>query len=641
MSADPTWLQGIEGATARKLIESDESLIRVVAGPGTGKTTCLKRRTKRLVTDLEVPPSHIFVGTFTRAIAKELKAELGEEVTVSTLHSLAYRLLRENPSACQGMKLRFLLAFEEDCLLHDIRGFLPEKDTVSNRRKKLRELEATRSRREDFENEQFATAVRNWLIRHKAMLVGEVVHLAVLSLESSDISPGRLEHVIIDEYQDLTSAEQALVDLLVADDGSLTILGDPNQSIYGFRYNHPRGVSSFPERWPHRICDDLTFDENRRCGQAILDIANLMIASMPTDSILPQQPLSCQSGRAGRVASVFWESVEDEIFGLARYVRERPTESFLILVPRRVLGYRLKREIGADATTAFHEEVLEHPVAQEAFTAASIIADPNDAVAIRAWLGFHGTKAQKAGDRNRIAYSSLSSGTLGLALLRQIADQTVHPQGKGKMSIRQRARRAVGLIQQEMEPQEIFKLIFREDLANVEDDDEKREFLINDLRELREAGLEVLDEQPEIGIKGAMNTLRYRIATRAPLRSQDDVDHRVKIMTLHGAKGLEADNVVIAGVADQIVPGDVSRDDRDPVEVTEEQRRLLFVAITRAKESLVLSWPRFIPTSDNRKIMPRIDPKGYVEHQGEPGIKGTRSRLLPDSLSGVMPGEQL
>ena len=107
------WIEGIEGSAAQDLIESNSRVIRVVAGPGSGKTTCLKRRIQRLVQKDKVSPTTIFVGTFTRAIAKELRESLGAQVRVSTLHSLAYELLRKYPAACQGMRLRFLLKYEE------------------------------------------------------------------------------------------------------------------------------------------------------------------------------------------------------------------------------------------------------------------------------------------------------------------------------------------------------------------------------------------------------------------------------------------------------------------------------------------------------------------------------------------------
>ncbi|WP_425155452.1 UvrD-helicase domain-containing protein [Candidatus Palauibacter sp.] len=132
---EPSWLEGIEGEDARSLISSSAPLIRVVAGPGSGKTTCLKRRTERLVRGADVDGRTVFVGTFTRAIARELVEALSQDINISTLHSLAYGLLRKYPEARQGMRLRFLLEFEQGVLLYDIARSLEAPGTVHDRRR--------------------------------------------------------------------------------------------------------------------------------------------------------------------------------------------------------------------------------------------------------------------------------------------------------------------------------------------------------------------------------------------------------------------------------------------------------------------------------------------------------------------------
>ena len=93
------WLEGIEGSGAHELIESSAQVIRVIADPGFGKTTCLKRRIQQLVHKDGIGPKTTFVGTFTRAIARELREALGTEVRVATLHSLAFELFRKYPVA--------------------------------------------------------------------------------------------------------------------------------------------------------------------------------------------------------------------------------------------------------------------------------------------------------------------------------------------------------------------------------------------------------------------------------------------------------------------------------------------------------------------------------------------------------------
>ena len=569
------WLEGIEGCAAHKLIESNDTVTRVVAGPGSGKTTCLKRRIQRLVQKEEVDPQKIFVGTFTRAIAKELRDALGTEVQVSTLHSLAFELLRKHPAACQGMHLRFLLKHEEDTLLYDIENAAAQIGDLHKRREALRLLQASRAQRTVYGNAAFAGAIRTWLQRHRGMLIGEVVYLCVTGLESADIAPSMFDHVVIDEYQDLTVAEQELVSLIWSRTGTLTVLGDDDQSIYGFRFNHPKGITDFRVHWPE--CTDLTFLDNRRCGEEILETANLMMA----EAGATKPPMNSKSGRDGKLTAVQWNTLDEEIIGLTKYINACSDQSFLVLVPRRFIGYRLAEAVGGDANTMFAEEVLEHPIAQESFIALGLVADSEDFVSARAWLGLHGAKKEPGQRRNADAYATLPTDTGGQEMIRRLASEELKVLGQGQANLRMRAKKAVEIIDRDMNEEETIEFLFNDALAEEEPDDEKRRWLTEDLRQLRNAAKEILERQDSPNLARVVEILRYRIATRSPLSSTDAKEPRVRIMTLHSAKGLEADNVVITGVADQFVPGD-----EPDAERLAEQKRLLYVAITRAKDSL-------------------------------------------------------
>ncbi len=251
------WLEGIKGEQSRRLIgERRNAVIKVLAGPGAGKTTCLKRRVLRLVDTAKVRRAQIFVGTFTRVIAKTLheafiKPQIdadGEEddPVVSTLHFHAARLLRENPDAVQGRGFRFLLAHEEKVLLYDIADKVAQFPTFADRSAELKKLQAHWASPRNLNDERFASAIDEWLRMHGGMLVGEVVYITTDAIQSGNIRIEQFKHVFVDEYQDLTECEQTFVDQITADDGAVVVLGDDDQSIYGFRYNHPEGITAFP-----------------------------------------------------------------------------------------------------------------------------------------------------------------------------------------------------------------------------------------------------------------------------------------------------------------------------------------------------------------------------------------------------------
>jgi DNA helicase-2/ATP-dependent DNA helicase PcrA len=361
------WLDGLEGEALPTFIKCSAKVIRVVAGPGSGKTTGLKRRIRRLVEGDAMDRSRIFVGTFTRAITTDLKKTLGAELAVMTLHSLAYQLLRVNTTALGGRRLRFLLEFEEEAMLYDI-GLEVGGDHWG-RVKHLRRLQASWAERTQLSDARFAGAVDRWLRHHGGMLIGEVPHIATMALSNGDIPIGQFDEVVIDEYQDLTACEQVMVEQIWSGVGSLVVLGDDDQSIYGFRFNHPGGITGFLERWADKV-EDIPIPDNRRCAKSIVQIANHLMAEAGSK----KAPMIAKRPDEGTAVFVHWPSVEEEVAGLAKYINLREHQEFLVLVPKRFIGYRLQDAVGGAAQTAFRQEVLEYPLTQERFALASLIA---------------------------------------------------------------------------------------------------------------------------------------------------------------------------------------------------------------------------------------------------------------------------
>jgi superfamily I DNA/RNA helicase len=635
----PPWIEGIEGDALPILIISDANVMRVVAGPGSGKTTGLKRRVMRLVQGNGISPEKMFVGTFTRAIAGELALALGTSVTsdelseervdveVSTLHALALKLIRKHPTARPGRILRFLLGFEKDAMLYDIGEVIPRFANQKDRKKELNRVCAAWAGGTNLDLAEFVGEMDRWLRRHGGMLIDEVVQLARIGLESGDITAGEFDHVIIDEYQDLTAAEQQLVEKIWSGSGSLLVLGDDDQSIYSFRFNHPRGITKFADRWKDEPIADLGIPDNRRCGRVIVDLANAMMAAAGSKKF----PMISKRGEEGELSLIYWRSVDQEIRGLARYIQARKNTQFLVLVPRRFIGYRLKDAIGDEAQTSFHEEVLEEPLVQQRFTLASIIANPEDRVALRAVLGFHANGTEHGLKRNAEAYRSIGADAMGgIALLELIAKGEIDVSGQGSKHLRVCAENALKFLARlgvKPDPEEVIRTIFDPALAAAVPDADRREKAKRDLEQLRDAALAFRKELDDSDLARILDYLRYRIAMRIPLTEASDA--RVRIMTLHGAKGLEADVVLVAGVADQIIPGIPPKNVGEAERMREEQRRLLYVSVTRAKQELVISWPTSMEYRDARKNNVRLDKVWRTKNGSQVVILG-RTALLPD-----------
>lgn len=257
----------------------------------------------------------------------------------------------------------------------------------------------------------------------------------------------------------------------------------------------------------------------------------------------------------------------------------------------------------------------------------------------RGGVRFSISARSQAPSRNSDAYASLAaSARTGRNLLRAIAAGTVTVSGTGRGNVIARAQIAVRhLADAPAGVAELAHYAFDPDAASSEPDAEKQRWLRTDLESL-------LREAIDLAAAGRtfsdlVDSLRYRVATRMPLSAPPTA--RVRIMTLHSAKGLQADRVVVAGAAGQIIPGLPYQDPAVDAAHRAEQRRLLYVAITRAKVELVVSWPQSVSYSDARAAYIAIDNGTvFTDPTGERRVRTGRTSLLPSDVPSVRPGPE-
>ena len=411
-----TWDANLTGA-AYNIALIDTRLLRVMAGPGTGKTFAMKRRVMRLL-EANVDPRRILAVTFTRTAAanlvKELK-ELGllgcENIQARTLHSFCFSILGSHVVFDYlGRTARPLVTFNDHGVLqfeaaplqYDLRGLGPfggSRDIS----KRIKAFEAAWARLQseipgwpnDPADRQFHSVLLQWLGFHEAILIGELVPEALRYLRNNPACSEltAFDHVIVDEYQDLNKAEQVLLDLLAAN-GNHAIIGDEDQSIYSFRHAHPQGIVEFSGT--HSGTHDEMLVECRRCGTQIVAIAAHLIGNNHPPTAPPRlKPLQGKIG--GDVHIVQWDSIQAESEGLSSYVhylintRSIEAKDILILSPRRLLGYGIRDALIAHnipTHSFYNEEALELEESQVAFTCLSLLANKLDRVSLRFWLGY-------------------------------------------------------------------------------------------------------------------------------------------------------------------------------------------------------------------------------------------------------------
>jgi DNA helicase II / ATP-dependent DNA helicase PcrA len=371
------------------------------------------------------------------------------------------------------------------------------------------------------------------------MLIGELVPEALRFLRNNPGCDARttFDHVIVDEYQDLNRAEQDLIQLLSENRG-VAIVGDVNQSIYRFRHANPEGIETYGARFPET--HDEVLRECRRCPTRVVTIADHLIShnhpggSGPHLNPLPQNP-------AGEIHIVQWNSVEEEAAGLAEYVRTAvdrgvPPGEILVLTPRRLLGYGIRdqlRDRNIPVHSFYHEEALEEDDAQHAFALISLLANDEDRVALRWWLG-HGSPSGRRNAYQRLRLHCESSDISPKAALDACAVGTLVIPNTTEI-----VRKYLQLLEilNDLRPRELADLIDVLMRAGNEACSAMREAALLDL--------------PKIAtIDDLLDCLRSNVTQPVV---PEEVDY-VRVMSLHKSKGLTSKVVIISGCTQGLIP---------------------------------------------------------------------------------------
>lgn len=544
----------------------------------------MMRRIAKLLEEGE-NPSRILMVTFTRTAAFDLSNQLqklgiadADRVTASTLHSLCFKILARNEVATITKRQpRPLFRFEVEYLLSDLD---PKFGSMADRKRLLEALVAgwcrnpgshlgeTGSPSEgDFERE-----LHKWLSFHRAMLVGELVPLACSYLQTNPDCDyaSKYGHVLVDEYQDLNRADQVVIDLL-ATNASLTVAGDDNQSIYGFRYANPQGILDFPANHPGTHSIALT--ECRRCPKTVIDLANRLIRKGSSNACRALQP--CGKTVTGEAYLLRWKSPDEEINGLAEMVRSflekgnpKSAGEVLVLVPRKALGISFKEELSRlriKADMALGDELFDTPVARKRMAVLQLLVHPTDRTALRCWFGLE-VPADLSANYRKLRHLCESSGLTPLEVMDEVIEGKRDPHGFENL------RESYSGLKSELGA--LGQLSGKEFLDGWLPNSNSQ---MRPLRSLIEGSVSH-DTTPEEILDFITN---YLARPEAPSSSLG-----VRIMTLHKAKGLQAHTVIVLGLVQGLIPSLPDAHDQSSLD---EQRRLLYVAMTRAKHRLILS----------------------------------------------------
>ena len=591
-----SWDTGLTGS-ALDIAKTDERRLRVMAGPGTGKSFALKMRVARLLEQGQ-DPTRILAVTFTRNAAANLVQDLAdlnvagcESVQASTLHSYCFSLLNcedvfkhlnRTPRSIVIPFASNSLPFEGSMIINDLvstHKFGQKRDCT----KRLWAFEAAWARLQseqpgwptDPTDNLFEDHLSSWLHFHRAMLVDELVPETLRFLRNNPASDAitAFDHVIVDEYQDLNRADQEIINIL-SENGSLAIVGDADQSVYSFRYANPEGIEDFQNRHPTTHDESLT--ECRRCPIRVVEIADQLIKNNhPPNS--PSRLQAAPDSKNGEIHIVQWKSQGKESKGVAEYINHLLNDqgyepgNILVLTPRRQLAYKIRniiREKNIPIHSFYHDEVLGKKSAQRAFALLTLLSDKEDRVALRWWLG-HNSPSGLSGPYQKLReYCEATDKSPRDALEDIIKDKLDLP---GTSYLLEPFRELTENVAH-LSALNLHGLI---DILLPKDDD-----ACSALREIAERALADSEDVQQL----------FERIKNDVIRPEVPEGNFVRIMSPQKAKGLANKVVIVTGCSEGLLPfTDDKLSTREQDDKIHEQRRLFYVAITRCEEVLVLS----------------------------------------------------
>jgi DNA helicase-2/ATP-dependent DNA helicase PcrA len=604
---------GLNPAQEDAVLHTEGPLL-IIAGAGSGKTRVLTHRIAHLIQERGVSPFEILAITFTNKAADEMKTRVGglvgpvaEKMWVSTFHSACVRILRRDGDRL-GFPSSFTIYDQADAVrltgyvLRDLnldsKKFPPRTvhATISAAKNDYRTVEEYTEGAQTIFERKIAEVYAEYQARLRkagAMdfddLLFNVVELFRRNPDVLEHYQRRFRHVLVDEYQDTNSVQNAMVTMLGQAHRNVCVVGDGDQSIYKFRGADIRNILEFEKTFPDATV--VLLEQNYRSTQTVLDAANAVISN--NESRKPKE-LWTEQGEGDKILRYFGDDEVDEAQwvthelarvhegGLHRWgdmavfyrtnAQSRALEEYLVRVniPYKVVGgtrFYDRREI------------------KDALAYLKAVVNPTDEVSLKRILN---VPKRGIGDSSigKLDTWANANGVPFIDALRNYDEA----------GISGRAPRGIDDF-----------LVFHDEVTELLDKETPAELLRILLD--RSGYLAELEEERSIEAEGRLENLGElvggaeefetvdafleNVSLVADTDALDDDESQVILMTLHSAKGLEFPIVFLIGLEDGVFPH--MRSLGEPKEL-EEERRLAYVGITRAMEKLHLShaWSRML-----------------------------------------------
>ena len=607
----------------KKGVFTTQGPVLILAGAGSGKTSVLTRRIAYLIENTGVNPWNIMAITFTNKAAGEMRQRVddivgygSESIWVATFHSTCVRILRRHIDRL-GYDNSFSIydtddqksVMKEVCKKLDIDTKMLKEKTIlgaisSAKDNLITPLDYEMSAMGDYNKRKIANAYKKYQLLLKKNNALDFDDIIVKTVELFKACPDVLEnyqnrfrYIMVDEYQDTNTAQFELIRLLAQRSRNLCVVGDDDQSIYKFRGANIRNILDFEKVYPEATV--IKLEQNYRSTQNILDAANDVIRN-----------------NIGRKDKALWTDR-----GAGNRIHFRPFDN----------AYEEAEYIASDIKSKKYQEtsdygqcaVLYRTNAQSRLLEESFIREgiPYDVVG---GVNFYARKEIK----DLLAYlKTIDNGKddlavkriinvprrgIGAASVNKVQDYADH-MGISFFEALQRLDEitAIGKAGEKLRNFTVMIQMFRTKLQHgtlenlitdviettgytnelEESDDEDAEDRLQNIDELISKIVSFEQEREELGEEATLSAFLEEVALVADIDGVDKDDNRVLLMTLHSAKGLEFSQVYLAGMEDGVFPSYMTITSDDPAEI-EEERRLAYVGITRARDDLTITYAK-------------------------------------------------
>ena len=592
----------------REAASQIDGSILILAGAGSGKTRTITYRIAHMIENVGISPYSILAVTFTNKAAKEMRERVEELVgdiakacTISTFHSFGMRLLRMYGKEV-GYNSNFTIYDTDDqkrivkAILKgqnlSINGVkLTEKDLVSIISKIKEQIKTL----DEYSvmNKQIVEVYDKYnraLLESNAMDFSDILLNTYKLLQKPEILEkvqNKYKYIMIDEYQDTNNLQYKIIDLIARKSSNLCVVGDENQSIYGFRGANILNILNFENNYNNAKI--IKLEENYRSTTTILDAANELIKNNKSSK---DKKLWTQNGKGDLIKVLACDNARDEVSRIIEIIKENHQNG--IAYRDMTILYRTNAQ-----SRLFEEGFLRYNIPHKVFGGISfysraeikdiiaylsIIVNPQDELNLQRIINVPKRKVGEKGIEKIITYARENNLNLleALSHIKEISGLTVV--GKEKL----------------LEMYDIIKEL--KDLSYTETASYIVQTLIDKIKYIdyikenysdAEARIENIDEFKNsiLELENVVGELRLNeyLENVSLISATDDLEEKsdyVKLMTIHNSKGLEFPIVFLVGFENEIFPGTRAMFEEKEME---EERRLCYVALTRAEKKLYLS----------------------------------------------------